>query len=297
MNIGSDPLTNLVYEGAFTANGHAVWPNPVLSPALVVARISEDISSQMLDSPQSIQPSLVFREDSFDPVSRVRRGRFYLHDGNKQWTVLRHPVGDLDTLRGNGTVFRKDLWTYRAADFFDHFKDRKIVAMGSKKALSLWSIVGIERIFTGEDLVTLRSRTTFGILPELKSDLVLPEKELLEEKLNSVADDAHRSGPESIVDHCREATAAALYSRLKQVDPSQKPADLGDLIRAFESNEGLKGQMLTIFCAKIISRLHPRRKTSEALARGLPAVKSADGDLAVLCLGTVLWELGWADWV
>lgn len=70
--IGIDTNTWLVYEGV-SNYGHGVWPTPVLTAATL---IQAETDWDRIPRSQIVEESkLIFREDSFDPVSRIRRGR------------------------------------------------------------------------------------------------------------------------------------------------------------------------------------------------------------------------------
>jgi hypothetical protein len=48
------------------------------------------------------------------------------------------------------------------------------IALGIQEAMTLWRVIGIEQISTGEDLVTLKARSNLGVLPNL-SESEIPE--------------------------------------------------------------------------------------------------------------------------
>ena len=83
MHLGIDNNSGLVYEG---------WGNPSL-PAIPTPHITltklikhpEDWSSLPLSFDQS-SLGWIFREDTFDAVTRTRRGRLYFHPGGGQPT-------------------------------------------------------------------------------------------------------------------------------------------------------------------------------------------------------------------
>lgn len=65
----------------------AVWPTPVVSIATLMA--SEADWETLPSSPHHDNAKLIFREDSFDPVTRVRRGHLYeWRDGALQQATL-----------------------------------------------------------------------------------------------------------------------------------------------------------------------------------------------------------------
>ena len=91
--IAIDRNTWLVYEG--TSNyGHGLSPTPLVTRATFVGTPEE--WSAVPASPGLSEAKTIFREDYFDPATRIRRGRFYeWRDGAPQpdqWWVHRHPV-------------------------------------------------------------------------------------------------------------------------------------------------------------------------------------------------------------
>lgn len=89
--IGIDRNTWLVYEGVSTY-GHGIWPLPVISMATLIE--NEDGWKTLPTSPFQYETGSIFREDSYDPVTRIRRGRLYAWDGQMQprdWYVQQHP--------------------------------------------------------------------------------------------------------------------------------------------------------------------------------------------------------------
>ncbi|NBW50459.1 MAG: hypothetical protein EBR49_10285, partial [Betaproteobacteria bacterium] len=188
MMIGIDTNTNLVYEGQ-SNYGYGLWPAPVLSlatlmdGALDVGRIP--VSSDLFNA------HTVFREDSFDPVTRIRRGRLYRTPGTRPqtWQVFLHAA-----IQGPGQRVALSIHgfdsNYLAAERGKF--SNALIALGSADAYTLWRVVGVERIVTGEDLLTLRARSSLGTLPELLEDKV-PVDQLgkVKETLDKLAEAAY----------------------------------------------------------------------------------------------------------
>src|SRR3989344_6910455 len=90
--IAFDPNTWLMYEG-LSNYGHGVSPAPVGS---VASFGQAEADWRRVPASGAVRDaSCVFREDYFDPVSRMRRGRFYEVAGRSQpddWRVHKHPV-------------------------------------------------------------------------------------------------------------------------------------------------------------------------------------------------------------
>lgn len=299
MILGIDPLTHLVYEGFSHTNGHGIIPSPVVSPAAHVIDKNNPLSGLSESPIIDLNVPLVFREDAFDPVTRIRRGRLYRRGEKTRWIVSRHPLGSIDPNHGpEFPASTKELQSFEATHFPDEPQSQRTIVLGSKRAPTFWTVVGVETISTGEDLITLRARTSFGALPELRIDQIpAKERTVISSKLEKLTDEVYRAGADSVVDHCRESTTAILSARLREVLPDSLGLDLGGLIKVFEGNESLKHHQNVINIAKTISRFHPRRKTSEQEKRDLRPIHEQDAQLAVLGVGSVLCDLGWAEWV
>lgn len=166
--IGIDRATHDIYE---SSNGvwYAVWPaTPVVS---VVAFVDPEKDAPAFEH-DLCSVGMVFREDSFDPVTRIRRGRFYELSGASrpsQQYILPHPIyGN----RGS-PIATEDGRVERHLFMFDQLQCRppqEMVAVGSSD--SLWRVLGAERVTTGEFLVTLKARHTLGVLPVLNPDAI-----------------------------------------------------------------------------------------------------------------------------
>ena len=292
INIGIEKHQGLVYE-VNSNYGRPVWPTPVITPAKFVfpsdAVLSAECSSNVF--------GYRFREDSFDPTTRIRRGRFYCAaDAQpKRTRVSHHPGMPLESIERDVHVRNKELDTFYGNPIWHKYikgqQELPLVILGMDERFTVWTIIGIEAISTGEDLVTLKARSSFGILPQIKNDQI-PEafQAKLNETLNAFADEVHRSSPTSVIDRARDAASHALlaYFNLKR----QEAQDLGKLIKRLES----EGKVIAVSAAKIIARLHARAKPSEQEKRELYAIREQDAELATQCVGMLLCEIGFAEW-
>lgn len=293
--IGFESRERLFYEGS-SLYGHAIWPSPILTPA---SFISPDDS--VIDLPETNDMALakyVFREDSFDPVTRIRRGRFYASDSvqPQQWRVQMHPAlpNEARELGREGRI-KKLLFTFlKVSSAYQLIKDgRTTVLLGSQGAHSRWTVIAIEAIATAEDLVTLRAKTTLGALPRINTTEI-PDvvRDKLLEAIEKVRDTIYRLGPESIIDRCRDAAQIALAGKIAPEVGKIPSDDLAQLARKFDE----KGDLAIASAAKIIGRLHARAKPNEQLNRNLRPIREQDSELAVSCLGFLLCDLQWAEW-
>lgn len=293
INIGIQKNEGLVFEGN-THFGRVLWPAPVITSAKIVSPTDEDLSAQ----PDNEQFGYIFREDYFDPVTRIRRGRFYhsTESLTQQWFVRPNQLNPLQRRDLSLTVSDYlSLETYQQRNiWYHHIKGKTelpLVFLGTGERYTVWQMVDIEVISTGEELVTLKARSNLGVLPRLKIDRI-PEKHLgrLREALSTFVDEVHRSSPASVVDRARDVAIQAILSYYDTDDAVAE--DLGALVKKLRRDElSVPGD-----AANLIARLHARCKPNEQAKRKLPAIREQDAELATQCVGTILCELGLAGW-
>lgn len=301
--IGIDSNTWLVYEGV-SNYGHGVWPTPVVSIATLIA--SEADWETLPSSPHLDNAKLIFREDSFDPVTRVRRGRLYeWGDGVLQqtWHFSPHPAEPVDrnSMTMDGRLNRM-LWTYRPArSFSSRFPSvlRAQLVLGTKSAPTVWQFVSVETVASGEELITLGARSSFGALPELVEDHI-PEGAKTEvlATLAHVADAASRSSPVSLIDLCRAAATVVLAYWLESSEDCPDNVhhlDLGELLKAFEKRQGNANSPSAAGSAvRLLQRFHSRGKPNEQKRYNTRPPTEEDAQLVLGALGFLLREVGWA---
>lgn len=295
MNLGIDKDHNLFYEG-LAYWGHAVWPSPVVTSAKIVAESEGRLQAE--DRKDFVAGSMVFREDSFDPVTRIRRGRFYRADGLQpsEWHVQVHPAIPNEAFRAEKGIIKKSLYTLHGHTIWHQFtkcQKQPLVLLGLEDRFTIWNIIDIESISTGEDLATLKSCSSLGILPDVKGSKI-PEssRKTVMESLDIFIDEVHRAAPASVIDRARDSASQVLLAYFSLEGEDAK--DLGALTKDLE-NEG-RPKMIAVAATKIIARLHARAKPVEKARHSLREVCQQDAELAVQCLGVILCELGWADW-
>lgn len=299
MNLGIDPDTNLVFEG------ESFWGRPVLpSPPIFPATIFNELTGhpEIIKSNDFIR--LVFREDSYDPVSRIRRGRFY-HvpdngSGQHEWYVIPHPLMQEDKSRvtQQGVVSKTlhSFWRFSVGNLPKGLNGKQnLIALGSDEAFTIWSIAAIEKSFSKEETVTLKARQTYGALPVLIHDKI-PEKRRAKvlECLAILQEDLFRAGPASVVDRARDAASAILRAKIGDAESLKKDIDLGELIAKIRQG---KRHQNVVNTADIIKVFHSRAKPS--VQEKMPEVRplrEQDAELAVQCVGCILCDLGWASW-
>ena len=87
--------------------------------------------------------------------------------------------------------------------------------MGSTRAAFALRIVDCELTTSGDVMLTLKSVSSFGVLPELALDRV-PERfrEEVQRALDGILDAAFRESATTVVDRCKDALAMILSRRI-----------------------------------------------------------------------------------
>lgn len=300
MYLGIDNNTGLIYEGAGGADIPAI-PTPAVTQAKIIERMSE-----LAGVPRGLSSdafSWVFREDSFDAVSRTRRGRLYQPYMNSQPHSVRvspHPydfVGRWPATDPDKN-FQKSLFVYAQCSQLLNMPSKgmgAILALGSPEAVSLWRIVQTEMLVTRAVMVTLKALSAYDILPDLQ-EAVVAEEYRAEAKsvLEKVVDAAFRESPESVVDRCRNALTVLMSRWLVQQghDPKVLGLDLGDVAKTI--GEKPYGRICPANAGRIVAQLHNRTKQNVIHQKALRPLVEEDTELAIQAVGLTLRDLGWA---
>ncbi|MDD5300865.1 MAG: hypothetical protein PHD65_10265 [Gallionella sp.] len=307
MYLGIDQSSELIYQGSSTFGACVVWPNPIVTPVSFVSTGEQELKLAKLGS--SSDANTIFREDAFDPITRIRRGRFYSIASNgstQEWQII--VVPPVQAFPGEINENRPDLARKTARTFYPCRVSTKIseaggnqllVALGTDQASTLWMVVNVETIHTGEELVTLKARQSFGVLPKIDWEQLPDKSGLVKGKIDELLNDVHRAGAESIVDRAREAATAILSAHLQSEGVAEASGkDLGALIDLLEKRNGKNSQRIVRCAAEIPQRLHSRVKHSEQEKHdNLRPIREQDAELAVQCIGVMLCDLGWGRWV
>lgn len=285
----------LVYEGD-GAYFRAIHPIPVLTRA-VCEWLPDEVTTV------SQLPALLFREDSFDPVTRVRRGRLYQRDGQQGGrsfsldNVHNYPFGPHVGISAG--LWEPDGWynAYRVG-----LAPKNWWTVGSNMVLgergyeTLWRVADAEQVSSGDVLLTLRAISSLGALPTLRvpirdySGAEIDPKPVLG-ALDQIVDALHVQQPQPIVDVCRESARVILAAWL---GPPAQAKDLGDVIKAIPVDYTFVGN-----AAHIINRLHPRGKSAERERQSkdgktLRGIVDEDAQTSVQLIGLILRDIGWA---
>ena len=316
ITIGIEENSGHVFQRSLQVAWYPIWPTPILTQAEFVA---PGDTAEMPTHSLTNLASYWFREFTYDPASRIRRGVFYRLEPEQQprtVETLPHPmsgemIGELSP--ADRRIFPRRLFTYHplATPVCDRPYSSYQVLLGSPE--SRWRILSIEKINGGELLHTLKARSSLGTLPELDLDKV---PAIAREKANQVyqelVDAAYMAGPRSVVDRARDAAQwflAAWYAE-RSGDMTFYNHDLQPLIDAINKHAkaqkpaerlipaamklALRPDLIetVVAAGQIPARLHAR-KPHEEHTRDLRPVLEEDAECAIACVGLLLREFEW----
>ncbi|WP_139285407.1 hypothetical protein [Acidovorax soli] len=299
MHLGICNNTGLVYEGMGAPNVPSI-PTPSIAQAKLI-----ESDADWKDLPRGLATDAlrwVFREDSFDPVARTRRGRLYEpYAGQSQpgaQSVAPHPYED-PMMRSVGAMGQvvKMLYTFWACQTLLNKPNQgqgMILALGSAMASSAWRIVQAEAQANGSVMLTLKSLSAYAILPAIDSRQVAEiHRPAINQAIEKVLDAAYRESPVSVVDQCRAALTVLISRWLVQsghADDSAFKLELGKLAEKLEK----LGMYCAAKSAQIVAILHSRGKPNVQHEKGTKPPESGDDEFAIESVGLVLREFGWA---
>lgn len=300
--LGIDINNGLVYEGLENPT-HPVWPTPPICNATLITTLDD---LQKIPNSFSANPfGWIFVETSFDFNARIRRGRLYQNFGHSNRVPVQveaHPAVQSDLIKAANSVWRllKELTVYiECTDLLN--KDNGGVGLqlmlGQASAASSWRILQVERTIGSDIVVTLRSETALGVLPELDKSKIHPAsyasiKSAYDRALNA----AYRELPTSVVDQCRNAAVIFISRWMQHVTDSASPTeqDLGAWIKSIKLRYGENEKVALRSALEIINKLHPRGKDNERLKLSLRAIEENDAAFAIHALAFILREIEWA---
>lgn len=282
------------YGGAF----YPIAPMPFFSAANVI--IDEKINNSAKVSNAIYDCTFIFREDSFDPTTRIRRGRLYQRKTLKCAQPNNISVMSFSELHVPN-MSPRSVSAYTFAPYLFDSKAKISIKLGFQ-SISMWELIDVERISSNEDLITLKSYSSFGLLPTLIiSQMPESHQERLKLETNEVAERFYSSAPESIVDLCRKAATTLINCYLCNniSPPPLKEWDLGgaaNQLEKFNKTNAKHAKYNLVNLARMIATLHSRGKSNEVANRSLRPVSHKDSELALNSLNCMLCDVGWAKW-
>jgi len=230
---------------------------------------------------------LLFHEDYFNSTTRIRRGRLFEKVARNGWAadcVARFPNRDLNNAANDFNVNR----AYKTADI--QIKPGTEIELGDQGSGSRWIVVLSERIGLEGHFLTLKSKTLFGVLPELIPDAI-PESNRHDVmgSLNAVVEAASVQAPQSVIDACRNAACHVISAMFSASNPNGKN-DLGKLVKYLVSEK--KDALAD--AGDLINKLHSRAKANAAASHRTRPVSRQDAELATGALAFLLQDTGCA---
>ena len=290
MSLGIDKSNHIIYEGYVLYGGRPLFSPPHLF-GIEIAETPEEALDLLKRSNEHTR--LLFREDGFDPISMVRRGRIYEPTSQHECHVC--PVNEAelnDEARKNGGVVRKNLFCYERYPLSVRISSRQpFAAIGTDAGYSMWRIVSNDHTYFDEELVTMRPLYFLGAIPDLSPDNI-PEqwRAKVHETVGKVVDSMYRADADSIVELCRHAASASLFAHFNKEIAELDKTDLGGLAKRAEEEK----RRLIASSAKTIADLHSRIKVNMQMQHNLRPISDRDAELAVQCLSFILRDLGYA---
>lgn len=301
MKIGLHQDSGLIYEGQST-RGHPLWPAPLIFQTVIASESDEEFKAAKSGRMDAL--SFLFREDTYNSSSRVRKGRLYVASEAliQTWQVYPHPALN-ENFDGsiyadhNGKFRHKELCTFSSFRLRSYLKRegvaKPIFLIGTEDSFTIWSLVNIETTATGDELIIIRARKSIGALPSIHKDKILKaDGKSVIEYMDKLEEDLYRAGPESIVDRSREATTAILSKYLQSENIKANGKDLNQL-----ADLCLKKKLeIVTNSAKTIARLHARGKHAEQEKRSPRRITEQDAETAVQLVGMILCDISWGEW-
>jgi hypothetical protein len=299
MYLGIDQQSGLVYEG-LEGPVLPVVPRPTVTQGKLIKREEDwnDLPTGIVNSPTA----WVFREDTFDSVTRTRRGRLFEPEPVQPapYRVLPDPYEDPHgrTVGAQGRT-TKNLYAYKACVSLLREPHQGLglkLALGVREASTAWRIIQTEVVANGCVMITLKSLSAFGILPAVDVVKIPAEFEpAISQAVERALNSAFRETPISVIDQCRNAIAV-LLSRWLVVEGHDRSVlgdDLGNIARIIAQPPYGKGVVSNL--AQVVARLHSRGKTNEVHSKGLREPVDEDAELALHTLAFAMRDIGWAS--
>jgi hypothetical protein len=168
------------------------------------------------------------------------------------------------------------------------------LALGSSRAASGWRILDCELTISGDVMLTLKSLSSFGVLPELALDQIHERfRGEVRQAVQAILDAAFRESPTSVVDRCKDALTLALSRWLWQQTGDEKPLGWDIAAVAAEVEKDPHKLLCAANAAKAVGRLHARGKPGEQFARGARPPTEGDAAFCLEALALTLRDLGW----
>ncbi len=236
----------------------------------------------------AVNMDMLFLEDYFNSATRTRRGQLYQKDGMRSWAASTVSLFPYNNGLHTTNVFHANK-SYKTAEC--SVNHGWTVILGNNNAESHWTVVFSEKVGLDAYYLTLKSKTYFGVLPEINSG-VIPEdnRQDILLALDAVVDAAPIQAPQPVIDACRNAACHMISAKFPESNPTGKK-DLGPIVRWLNDH----GCRTLGDIADVINQLHSRAKANAAAQHGTRPVSQRDTELAVSAVAFMLQDFGWAE--
>ena len=247
----------------------------------------------------------IFVEDYFNSSTRIRRGRVYKQSSYKSWSIDRITPRPLSWNLSGPDI---DKCPANINDSFEAGATMALmpgngVVLGKGTGESHWIVVLAEQVISYGFLVTIKSKTFFGVLPELiPENIPKNNREDIVQALNAVVEAAPIQAPQPVIDACRNAASHMISAKFPESNLSGK-LDLGALVKWLINQGKLKKctdtadsilYLLEASTSHLVNQLHSRGKANASASHGTRSVSQRDADLAVGAIAFLLQDFGWA---
>lgn len=232
---------------------------------------------------------LVFLELSFDPIARIKRGKFYvLADEGQPATIYPSSIVGVYQVGSTSSQNSTQAYKFVSYDFTRHFSPRdSFVIFGNSRFETRWRVLTVDAVVTNEEVCVLQEVNSMGAIPSLNENAI-PYRFFseIEREYESLLAELN-SSPESVIDHCRDVTTSLLSAAVGTVEKEDR-IDLGKLISKVDDR-----LRVVKSSAEIINRFHPRRKPNEKEKLELTELSRVESDFAVQCVFQIIREMKW----
>ena len=177
---------------------------------------------------------MLFREDYFNSMTRIRRGRLY----QKTKEPMRWADTKVSWVPYQNVVRTSSI--FGANDIYETMAGSRMlnrdVMLGDKDEQSYWHVVLSEKTSDAHYL-TLKSKTYFGVLPEVNREAI-PEasREDILRALDAVVEAAPIEAPQPVIDACRNAACHMITAKFSESN-QDGTKDLGAIVRWLGDNK------------------------------------------------------------
>ena len=250
----------------------------------------------------------VFLEEYFNSATRIRRGRLYDEEpsgGRPTWwpgKISHFPYAEQQRKGFHVNA------SYKAAESL--VMPGWTAILGDNNAQSYWTVVFSEKAGLDAHYLTLKSKTYFGVLPEVNRDAI-PEanRQDILQALDAVVEAAPIQAPQPVIDACRNTACHMITAKFSESNP-KGDKDLGKLVAWLEREGRGKDKpgrktcteaasalvcMLDSYAGYLIKELHSRAKANASADRKTRPVSRQDANLAVDAIAFLLQDFGWAE--